>query len=97
MHLPLILTYLSTAAAICPMGELTRRGLAPADMQENYLQGRGLGTPNQKRQANDPPVADPIGEILSPLGLGSLTPSLSSIGRAQPSHRGAHSFPPGRA
>lgn len=56
------------------MAELSRRGLAPADMEKTYLQGRGLGTPGQKRQANDPPILDPISGVLSPLGLGGLTP-----------------------
>lgn len=74
MLLPLVLTYASAVAAVCPMGELTRRGLAPPDMKEAYLQGRGLGTPGKKRQANDPPIADPISGILSPPGLGGITP-----------------------
>ncbi|UZJ55619.1 hypothetical protein CBS101457_004939 [Exobasidium rhododendri] len=60
--------------ALCPMGELAKRGLAPPDMQEAYNQGRGLGTPGQKRQDNSPPLVEPISEILSPLGLGALTP-----------------------
>lgn len=68
------MTVVSTAAATCPMGELTRRGLAPPDLKETYLQGKGLAAPAQKRQANDPPILDPISEVLSPLGLGSLTP-----------------------
>lgn len=75
MHLSLLLAYVSTAAALCPMGELNRRGLAPEDMKEAYLAGRGLGTPGQKRQdSNEPPILDPLSGVLSPLGLGSLTP-----------------------
>jgi len=65
------------------MGELAKRGLAPADMQEAYNQGRGLGSPgakrwgqeaSKKRQADQPPIVDPISGVLSPLGLGALTP-----------------------
>lgn len=76
MHLSysLVLAAASTAVAFCPMAELSRRGLAPADMQKAYAQGRGLGTPAQKRQSNDPPILDPVSGVLSPLGLGSLTP-----------------------
>ena len=70
----LLLTYVSTAAAFCPMAELTRRGLAPPDMKESYLQGRGLGQPGQKRQDNPPPILDPLSGVLSPIGLGSLLP-----------------------
>lgn len=83
MHfaLPLLLTYVSSAMAICPMGELARRGLAPAEMQEAYNEGRGLGTPGQKRQdessppgKDGPPLLDPISGIVSPIGLGGLLP-----------------------
>lgn len=56
------------------MQELTKRGLAPADMEAEYQAGRGLGAPRQKRQANNPPIADPISGVLSPLGLGGITP-----------------------
>lgn len=74
MHLSLLLALGSTALAGCPMQDLSNRGLAPADMEAEYLAGRGLGTPGQKRQANDPPIADPISGVLSPLGLGAITP-----------------------
>jgi hypothetical protein len=56
------------------MAELSRRGLAPPDLEAKYLAGRGLGEPGQKRQENDPPVLDPVSGLLSPEGLGSLTP-----------------------
>jgi hypothetical protein len=56
------------------MSELHRRGLAPADLEERYLQGKGLDAPVQKRQANGAPLVDPLSSVLSPLGLGSLTP-----------------------
>ncbi|KAK4497856.1 hypothetical protein PRZ48_010511 [Zasmidium cellare] len=56
------------------MSELTKRGLAPEDMKRAYLAGEGLGEPNQKRQANDPPILDPLSGVLSGVGLGSLTP-----------------------
>ncbi|KAI9729140.1 MAG: hypothetical protein M1828_000225 [Chrysothrix sp. TS-e1954] len=56
------------------MGELTRRGLAPESLKETYLQGKGLGDPIQKRQANPPPILDPLSGVLSPLGLGALVP-----------------------
>lgn len=74
MHIAFLLASAVAVTAFCPMAELSRRGLAPEDMKEKYLQGRGLGTPGQKRQANSPPVLDPLSGILSPLGLGSLTP-----------------------
>ncbi|KAH9842179.1 heme-thiolate peroxidase HTP8 [Teratosphaeria destructans] len=74
MRYSIILAAASTAAAFCPMAELSRRGLAPEAMKKEYLAGRGLGTPGQKRQDNPPPIADPISGVLSPLGLGSLTP-----------------------
>lgn len=69
-----LLTSISTAAAFCPMAELSRRGLAPADMEAAYRRGEGLGAPNEKRQSNPEPVLDPLSGVLSPLGLGSLTP-----------------------
>ena len=72
----LLLAYASTAAALCPMAELSRRGLAPKDMEAAYLQGRGLGTPGVKRQSDSPPVADPVSGVLSPERLGTLTPRL---------------------
>lgn len=75
LHLAILATYVSTALALCPMGELAKRGLAPPDMQEAYNQGRGLGTPGQfQKRQNDPPIVDPISGILSPLGLGALVP-----------------------
>lgn len=70
----LLLATVSTAVALCPMAELNRRGLAPEDMKEAYLQGNGLGEPIQKRQANDPPLLDPLSGVLSGVGLGGLTP-----------------------
>jgi hypothetical protein len=69
-----LLAFVSTAGALCPMSELHRRGLAPPDLEERYLQGKGLDAPLQKRQANTPPLVDPLSGILSPLGLGGLTP-----------------------
>lgn len=76
MHISssLVLGFLSTAGALCPMAELHRRGLAPPELEEKYLQGKGLDAPVKKRQANDPPILDPLSGVLSPLGLGSLTP-----------------------
>lgn len=68
MHVPLLLACASLATALCPMDELTRRGLAPADMQEKYARGEGLGTPNQKREAN------PAEDGLTPLGTRDLRP-----------------------
>ncbi|KAF2479377.1 hypothetical protein BDY17DRAFT_327353 [Neohortaea acidophila] len=56
------------------MAELSKRGLAPPDLEEKYKRGEGIGAPGQKRQANDPPVLDPVSGLLSPIGLGSLTP-----------------------
>lgn len=56
------------------MAELHKRGLAPENMKEAYLQGRGLGAPGQKRQDNPAPVLDPVSGVLSPLGLGGLVP-----------------------
>lgn len=70
----LLLAYAATASALCPMSELTKRGLAPEDLKETYLQGKGLENPGEKRQANDPPIVDPVSGVLSPLGLGGLTP-----------------------
>nr|ANZ54413.1 heme-thiolate peroxidase HTP8 [Leptoxyphium fumago] len=66
-----LLAYASAAAALCPMSELTRRGLAPEDLKEAYLRGEGLGAPAQKRQDNDPPILDPVSGLLSPPGLGT--------------------------
>nr|POE48917.1 aromatic peroxygenase [Quercus suber] len=88
MHLTpsLLVAYASAAAAFCPMAELSRRGLAPADMQAAYAQGKGLGTPGQKRQSNDPPLLDPLSGVLSPLGLGSLTPRSNEHKRAVEEH-----------
>ena len=74
MHLSLLLALSSTALAACPMSELTKRGLAPEDMKERYLQGRGLDLPVEKRQEQPPPILDPLSGVLSPLGLGGITP-----------------------
>lgn len=77
MHLShsLLLTCVSTAMAGCPMGELSKRGLAPRELAETYARGEGLGAPKaSKRQADSPPIVDPLSGVLSPLGLGGLTP-----------------------
>lgn len=74
-HLTLLVIYASTAMALCPMGELAKRGLAPPYMQEAYNQGRGLGAPSQsQKRQNDPPILDPVSGFLSSLGLGALVP-----------------------
>ena len=59
MHLfKLFLAYASTTTAFCPMAELARRGLAPEELKEAYLLGKGLGKPHKTRQNdNDPVVA----------------------------------------
>lgn len=82
----LLLACATTAMAACPMAELTKRGLAPKDMKEAYLQGRGLGDPGQKRQADDPPILDPVSGVLSSVGLGSLTPRSEEHKRAVEEH-----------
>jgi len=56
------------------MADLSRRGLAPADLKEAYLQGRGLGEPGTKRQDNPLPALDPLSGEPSPAHLGSLNP-----------------------
>lgn len=56
------------------MAELSKRGLVPADVAARYHAGQGLGAPIQRRQENGDPIVDPVSEVLSPLGLGALTP-----------------------
>lgn len=74
MHITALLLSATAVSAFCPMAELSRRGLAPEEMDQAYRRGEGLGAPAEKRQANSPPLVDPLSEILSPLGLGGLTP-----------------------
>lgn len=74
MHISkLLLAYASTAAAFCPMAELARRGLAPEELKEAYLQGKGLGKPHETRQNNNNPAVKPLPGVLSSAELGSLT------------------------
>ncbi|PWN45855.1 hypothetical protein IE81DRAFT_363690 [Ceraceosorus guamensis] len=91
--LPLV-GFVSAAMAACPMAELTRRGNVPADIAARYHAGLGLGdlsadkrgdAPVERAQAppgshNDqPPLLDPLSGILSPLGLGGLTPRSDAL------------------
>lgn len=72
----LLLACASTAMAACPMAELSKRGLAPPELAKAYHEGRGIGEPGEKvaRQDNAPPILDPVSGVLSPLGLGAITP-----------------------
>ena len=85
-----LLVLAQVALAACPMAELTRRGLAPPELAERYARGEGLPADHlvkhKKRQlgtsgdtsATDghdgPALLDPLSGVLSPLGLGGLTP-----------------------
>lgn len=77
----------TSALAVCPFGELARRGLADAELSERYFRGEGMGDPHEdamkKRKddpkapgsgPDDPPLLDPVSGILSGLGLGGLVP-----------------------
>ena len=88
MHIAFqILSAAATANALaCPMSELVARGLAPEHLKERYLQGKGLGDPLEARQSNGPPIFDPLSGVLSPLGLGSLTPRSASPRSAEHNH-----------
>ncbi|EME39721.1 hypothetical protein DOTSEDRAFT_75386 [Dothistroma septosporum NZE10] len=70
----IFLASVTLAGALCPMSEMSKRGLVPENMQETYRRGEGLGAPIQKREDNPPPILDPLSGVLSPLGLGGLTP-----------------------
>lgn len=84
MHISssLLLTFVSAAVAFCPMKELAARGLISGDLAKTYERGEGLSAPHAvKRQANNPPVVDPLSEVISRLGLGGLTPRSAKFRR----------------
>lgn len=59
--LALLSLWVSGVVALCPMAELSRRGLATPDLEEAYLQGRAPALSD-----------DPLSGVLAPLGLGSM-------------------------
>jgi len=69
MYSTLLLALVSTTAAFPQLAELSRRGLSNEAIKAELLQSRQL-----KTQDNPDPILDPLSGILSPLGLGSLTP-----------------------
>lgn len=69
MRCALLLAAASAVTAFPQYAQLARRGLS-----DEAIKAEMLKTMNAKRQDNPEPLAEVVSEVLSPLGLGGLTP-----------------------